>query len=62
MFGGWDTHWIAFNYARDFYLKPPLSSGETINEFMYPMAKVGGKLIDKLSLTFEHSQYRVLKV
>ena len=59
MFGGWDTHWIAFNYARDFMLEPPTSDKEPINEFMYPIAEVGGKQISKYKLTFEHSKYSV---
>jgi transglutaminase-like putative cysteine protease len=59
MFGGWDLHWVAFNYARDFEPEPPLSSRETINELMYPIAEVSGKLVDKYKLTFEQSKYRV---
>ncbi len=59
MFGGWDVHWVAFNYARDFKLNPPMSSVESLNEFMYPVAEVGGKEIDKYKLTFEHSKYKV---
>jgi transglutaminase-like putative cysteine protease len=59
MFGGWDVHWVAFNYARDFQLKPPMSSGEFLNEFMYPVAEVEGKMINKFTLTFEYSKYTV---
>lgn len=59
MFGGWDMHWVAFNYARDFQLEPPLGNKEDINEFMYPIAEVSGKLMDKYKLTFEYSKYSV---
>ncbi len=62
MFGGWDVHWVAFNYARDFQLEPSLSSGEDINEFMYPIAEVSGRMIDKYKLTFEYSKYRIANV
>ncbi|MEZ0360449.1 MAG: transglutaminase domain-containing protein [Hydrogenobacter sp.] len=60
LLGNSDAHWIAFNSARDFSLEPPLTSGEKINEFMYPIAEVNGKLIDKYKLTFELSKYTVL--
>lgn len=59
MFGGWDVHWVAFNYARDFQLNPPPKNGELVNEFMYPIAEVGGKMMDKFKLTFDHSRYIV---
>jgi len=59
MFGGWDVHWVAFNYARDFQLNPPTKNGELVNEFMYPIAEVGGKMMDKFKLTFDHSRYIV---
>ncbi len=59
LFGGWDNHWVQFNYARDFMLEPPPASKETINEFMYPQAEVDGKLMDKHELTFEYSKYLV---
>ncbi|MCX8164484.1 MAG: transglutaminase domain-containing protein [Aquificaceae bacterium] len=59
MFGGWDVHWIAFNYARDFRLKPPTKDDEPINEFMYPIAELEGRIIDRYRLTFEHSRYTV---
>ncbi|QWK20129.1 MAG: transglutaminase-like domain-containing protein [Hydrogenobacter thermophilus] len=60
LFGNWDAHWVAFNSARDFSLEPPLTSGEKVNEFMYPLAEVNGKLIDKYKLTFELSKYTIL--
>ncbi len=59
LFGGWDNHWIMFNYARDFMLEPPPTSKEAINEFMYPQAEVDGALIDKYEVTFEYSKYKV---
>lgn len=59
LFGGWDNHWVQFNYARDFLLEPYPSSKESINEFMYPQAEVDGKLINKHELTFEYSKYFV---
>jgi hypothetical protein len=62
LFGNWDAHWIAFNHARDFQLEPPLKSVKSINEFMYPIAEVGGELWDKLDLTFEKSKYTVLEI
>lgn len=60
LFGSWDAHWIAFNSARDFSLEPPLANGEKVNEFMYPLAEVDGKLIDKYKLTFELSKYTII--
>ena len=60
LFGNWDAHWIAFNSARDFPLEPPLANGEKVNEFMYPLAEVNGKLIDKYKLTFELSRYTII--
>jgi len=62
LFGNWDAHWIAFNHARDFQLVPPLKAVKSINEFMYPIAEVGGELMDKYELTFELSRYTVLGV
>ncbi|MGB9761291.1 MAG: transglutaminase-like domain-containing protein [Caldimicrobium thiodismutans] len=59
LFGGWDNHWVMFNYARDFVLEPPPTTHEPINEFMYPQAEVDGKLLDKLEVTFEYSKYEV---
>ena len=59
LFGGWDNHWILFNYARDFMLEPSPTSKEPINEFMYPQAEIEGKLMDKHELTFEYSKYFV---
>lgn len=59
LFGGWDTHWVMFNYGRDFVLEPPPTSKEAINEFMYPQAEVEGTLLDKYEVTFEYSKYRV---
>lgn len=53
LFGNWDAHWIAFNSARDFSLEPPLANGEKVNKFMYPLAEVNEKLLDKYKLTFE---------
>lgn len=59
MLGGWDNHWVLFNYGRDFSLVPPTNQGETINEFMYPQAELEGKLLDKLEVTFNYSKYTV---
>lgn len=59
MLGGWDNHWVLFNYGRDFSLVPPTTKGETINEFMYPQAELEGKLLDKLEVTFKYSKYTV---
>ncbi len=59
MFGGWDRHWVAFNYSRDFRLEPPMTHTNEINEFMYPIMEVNGEPFDKFTLTFTYSKYLV---
>jgi transglutaminase-like putative cysteine protease len=42
LFGNWEMNWIGFNYARDFRLSPQ-TAAESINNFDYPYAEIGGK-------------------
>lgn len=45
LFGNWEDNWLAFNYARDFTLKPPQNKAP-LNYFMYPYCEVDGEPLD----------------
>jgi len=42
LFGNWDPHWIAYNWARDFVLKPA-QENKPLNFLGYPYAEVDGE-------------------
>ncbi len=41
LFGSWDPHWVAYNWARDFVLEPEQKE-KPLNFFGYPYAEVDG--------------------
>ncbi len=47
LFGNWDHHWIAYNWARDFVLEPR-QNFVPLNFFGYPYAEVEGEPLNWL--------------
>ncbi len=47
LFGGWESNWMAYNFAHDVSL--PGSSGGKIGFFMYPQAEINGQAVDPLA-------------
>jgi transglutaminase-like putative cysteine protease len=47
LFGQWDPHWVAYNWARDFVLEPEQKE-KPLNFFGYPYAEVDGYPINWL--------------
>ncbi|MDQ7038160.1 MAG: transglutaminase family protein [Aquificota bacterium] len=59
LFGSWDPHWVAYNWARDFVLEPEQEE-KPLNFFGYPYAEVDGTPVNWLEP--ETFVYRIRKV
>ncbi len=59
LFGNWDPHWIAYNWARDFILEPPQKQ-IPLNFFGYPYAEVEGEPLNWLEP--DRFKYKILKL
>ncbi len=59
LFGNWDHHWIAYNWARDFALEPQ-QRHVPLNFFGYPYAEVAGEPLNWLEP--ERFTYRIRKL
>ncbi len=60
LFGNWDPHWVAYNWARDFVLKPE-QENKPMNFLGYPYAEVDGEPLNWLEPQTFIYRIRLLK-